>query len=125
MGKLLRQLTRESNIVARYGGDEFVVILPQTTADEANSVGERILTCLADAGTGAGRGTSLRSSAGTSVLAAHDFVIADIPHPLAPTYFQDIARSLIRQADEALYEAKRQGRGRLCRGATTIWGPLA
>ena len=87
MGKLLRQLTRESDIVARYGGDEFVVILPQTTADEAERVGARILSCLAEAGTGAGRGMSLRSSAGTSVLDAHDFVYHRHPPPARPELF--------------------------------------
>jgi two-component system, cell cycle response regulator len=124
MGKLLRQLTRESDIVARYGGDEFVVILPQTNLDEAEGVGARILSCLADSSAGSGRGQSLRSSAGVSMLLAHDFVLADIPHPVPPSYFQNVAQSLIRNADAALYQAKHQGRGRLCRGPETLWGTV-
>jgi PleD family two-component response regulator len=35
-----------------------------------------------------------------------------------------VAQNLLRQADAALYQAKRQGRGRLCRGDVTRWDPV-
>ena len=47
-GKVLRQATRDTDVVARYGGDEFVVLLPQTPGDDAEAVGLRILQVLAD-----------------------------------------------------------------------------
>ncbi len=125
MGKVLRHATRETDVVARYGGDEFVVILPQTAADDAERVGRRILQVLAER-TAQSRpeGLSLKSSAGFSVLPAHTFSPDDIRHPFPRGYFQGMAQNLIRQADVALYDAKRQGRGRLSRGAATSWDPL-
>jgi diguanylate cyclase (GGDEF)-like protein len=124
MGRILRQATRDTDIVARYGGDEFVVLLPQTAFESAELVGARILQVLADRPPKGFPGSlSLRSSAGVSVLAAHDFALDELPHPFPQGYFQSVAQNLIQKADAALYEAKRQGRGRLCRGDVTRWDP--
>ncbi len=125
MGKVLRQTTRDTDVVARYGGDEFVVLLPQTAAEDAEVVGQRILEVLGDRTVASPReGLSLRSSAGVSVLPAHTFSPEDLRHPFPQGYFQGVAQDLIRQADAALYTAKRQGRGRLCRGEATRWEPI-
>src|SRR5262249_29156521 len=126
MGKVLRQTTRDTDVVARYGGDEFVVILPQTAAEDAEVVGRRILEVLGDRTVAGPReGLSLRSSAGVSVLPAHTFSPADLRQPFPHGYFQGVAQGWIRQADEALSRARRQGRGRLCSGEPAGWEPLA
>jgi len=125
MGNILRQATRENDVVARYGGDEFVVLLPQTPADDAEVVGQRILSVLSETTVSLPDGAlALRSSAGVSVLSAHTFSSDDLRRSLPPGYFQGVAQRLIREADAALYEAKRQGRARLCRGAPAGWDPL-
>jgi two-component system, cell cycle response regulator len=125
MGKVLRQVTRETDVVARYGGDEFVVILPQTSADDAERIGLRVLQHLEDKTVLAPPGPKpLRTSAGLSVLPSHAFSFSDVPHPFPPKYFQDVAQELIRQADTALYQAKKQGRGRLCLGSPAVWAPM-
>ncbi len=126
MGKVLRQVTRETDVVARYGGDEFVVILPQTAADDAERIGLRVLQHLADKTVLATpTPMPLRTSAGLSVLPSHAFDHVDVPRPFPAKYFQDMAEELIRQADTALYQAKKQGRGRLCCGLPAGWAPIS
>jgi diguanylate cyclase (GGDEF)-like protein len=126
MGRVLRHATRETDVVARYGGDEFLVILPQTAAEDAERVGQRILEVLEEKTLlSRAEGLSLRSSAGFSVLPAHTFSTDDMRQPFPRGYFQGMAQNLIRHADVALYRAKREARGRLSRGAATCWDPIS
>ncbi len=91
---------RDVDILARYGGDEFVVILPETTVATAKSVAERL-----HAGVG---GHVFLQEAGINVHLSTSIGIAGFP---------DHAQSkedLVRKADEAMYRAKAGGRNRLC-----------
>ena len=50
VGRLLEQKSRQSNVVARYGGDEFIILMPETGPEQAQVLAERlrqwITTCL-------------------------------------------------------------------------------
>ncbi len=47
VGRLLEQKCRQSNVVARYGGDEFVILMPETGAEQAEILSERLRLWLA------------------------------------------------------------------------------
>ena len=87
---------RQSDTVARIGGDEFVAVLPETrTVDDALVVAEKIRLALAEPFVLAdGRPLAVSSSIGIAFYPAH----ARGP------------RDLLRHADEAMYEAKAAGR---------------
>ena len=83
---------RGTDLVARIGGDEFAVIAPNTDADHARGLAERIRTLVSEPD---------RDGVTVSIgLATLD--------PLRPE-----AAALFQAADAALYEAKRQGRNRV------------
>lgn len=89
--QIARQFLRPTDLLARYGGDEFVLLLPNTDAETAATIASRILTQL---------------------RLAH---IADVTHITASfgvSQFQtgDSYSSLFADADKALYQAKQQGR---------------
>jgi diguanylate cyclase (GGDEF)-like protein/PAS domain S-box-containing protein len=96
---LLVDLVRESDVVARYGGEEFVVLAPHTPRQGALVLAERVREATA---TSKHKSCSWRGSVTLSVG------VAELePAPAA-------SDSLIARADSALYEAKRQGRNRVC-----------
>ncbi len=92
---------RTTDIVFRYGGDEFTVLLPETSADDASTAARRLLEatreCRFDAD---GRSAKLTISIGSAVFDG-----------VKNNSDQD---TLIKQADKALYDAKRNGRNRWC-----------
>jgi diguanylate cyclase (GGDEF)-like protein len=95
---LLRANTRDPDIPARYGGEEMVVILPETMLRPAIEVAERIRTAVeATRFDHEGRSIDLTVSIGVSAC---------------PECVDDPA-DLLRAADDALYEAKRDGRNRV------------
>jgi diguanylate cyclase (GGDEF)-like protein len=120
IGAALRTAIRESDVIGRYGGDEFAIVLPHTELAGATQVGERILATLLGAHVAGPAGDVLIScSLGASTLLAPT---TDSPaRPLAGEYFRDIAEALIGSADGALYRAKKLGGGQLCRAEPIGW----
>jgi diguanylate cyclase (GGDEF)-like protein len=93
-------LVRRSDVVMRYGGEEFVVLLPETDADEAMKIAERLrlaIRSLARPHLGCERGIV------TISLGVASLEFAPEVRP---------ASDLLRAADRALYRAKRLGRDR-------------
>jgi diguanylate cyclase (GGDEF)-like protein len=87
----LRQVVKHKGLAYRYGGEEFAVILPNHTADEALAVAER-----------ARRAVEAANTCGLSVTSSYGVAVA-------PDHASTVAHWL-KKADEALYEAKHLGR---------------
>lgn len=98
---------RTYDVAGRFGGEEFVVLLPATGPDRARTVAERLRTSIAGlqvvvpAGPGSGRGT----------LA--DRVTVSIGIAALPAQAKDLT-GLLARADMALYAAKQAGRDLVC-----------
>ena len=91
VGRLLEQKSRQSNVVARYGGDEFIVLMPETGAEQAQVLAERLRQWLAtDPMLSEHR---ITGSFGVGSFPMHGFSIEDI----------------IRVADAGMYVSKRSG----------------
>ncbi len=103
---MLRELTREGDILARFGGEEFVIALPNTTVEGAVGLAERLRTAMADHHWDLGNSHVKRitASIGISDLAAGDFEAGTKPRELVDL--------LLRNADIALYHSKDTGRDR-------------
>ncbi|MGV8079540.1 MAG: diguanylate cyclase [Syntrophales bacterium] len=95
---LLKAHARESDIPARFGGEEFVVILPETNGEGGMIFGERIRNAVAGSKV-EGYPSQITISIG----------LATFPEDA------DSIQTLIRAADAALYEAKEKGRNRVRR----------
>lgn len=96
LGKLMRLLTRQHDIVCRFGGEEFIILLPDSSLEETRIVAERIRTVTAE--TSFAEGIHFTLSAGIAAL---------------PDCAADFSQ-LLRHADLAMYQAKNSGRNRVC-----------
>jgi diguanylate cyclase (GGDEF)-like protein len=98
---LLREATREVDFVARYGGEEFLILLPETGMAEALDIAERIRTRIAAE---VFPGRHMTVSIGVSEFPLHG----------------ENADQVVGAADEALYEAKREGRDKVRRAGLKL-----
>ena len=91
VGRLLEQKCRQSNVVARYGGDEFIILMPETGMEQARALAERLrLWIAADSMLSEHRVTG---SFGVASFPGHGFTAEDI----------------IRVADAGMYVSKHGG----------------
>ncbi|MEM7160128.1 MAG: diguanylate cyclase [Myxococcota bacterium] len=99
-GTVLQEQVRASDLACRYGGEEFMVIAPETTAEQARSLAERIRRSFGE------RSVEIQAGGPQSVsvgIAGSD-IMEDVPVE---------RRSLVIAADAALYRAKARGRDRV------------
>lgn len=96
VAQTLNELVREEDVICRYGGEEFVLLLPNTTVHGASELSERIRIKLCE--TSISRGKAVIQITASLGVAGFDLTSPD---------------SLVQRADAALYEAKRSGRNRV------------
>jgi two-component system, cell cycle response regulator len=99
VARLLRDALRTVDSVGRYGGEEFLVLLPHTPPDEALRTAERLRRSVEEHAFRAGK-RELRVTISVGVAT---WTQGDVPAPEA----------LIREADQALYRAKGRGRNQV------------
>jgi len=108
----LKATLRSADVACRYGGEEFCILLPQTTLSEAGVIAERMRQRVTETDYPHGKSQPLGTvsvSIGISTLAKHI----------------DTAESVIAAADRALYSAKHLGKNRIEFYVDNITGPLS
>lgn len=92
IAKAIQETTRAIDVVGRFGGDEFVVLLPDTDADQAPIVAERLTKTIRTVGTAADPRRPVTASVGVAIARPEDTVT-----------------TLLNSADEGAYRAKQAG----------------
>ena len=106
IGKIMKSIFRNSDLTGRYGGEEFIVLLPETDIEGAMAAAEKIRAEVENAEIVIAEKEVIRmtSSFGVSCLCEDD----DMP-------LEKKAADLVGRADKALYKAKSEGRNRVCK----------
>lgn len=95
---VIQSVLRGTDLLGRYGGEEFAVMMPETSAEEAAGVAERIREKISQILLDTGNDKiAIRVSIGVATLSPEELDV----------------QSLINRADAALYSAKREGRDRV------------
>ena len=100
VAEILLKSLRSVDIIARYGGDEFVVVLPETSVKTAKRIAKRL----------------------HRTIQAHKFLTEDgVPFQMTASFgisgfpeHAETKRELIRLSDQAMYRAKNSGRNQIC-----------
>ena len=95
VGRLLEQKCRQSNVVARYGGDEFIILMPETGVEQAHILAERLRLWIAQDPMLSEH--HITGSFGVASFPVHGFSMEDI----------------IRVADAGMYVSKHKGGDRV------------
>ncbi|MGB8930824.1 MAG: GGDEF domain-containing protein [Anaeromyxobacteraceae bacterium] len=103
VARTLRATIRQEDFVARFGGEEFVVIAPETGLDGARQLGERIRHAVE-------RSRCVWQEHELSVTVSVGVTVSVLPAEFVPG---QTARALVDVADRALYRAKDEGRNRV------------
>ena len=96
-GKILTRLTSESDVVARYGGEEYIILLAETGIDKAVELAERIRVAIENNHVGLDNGEVAHVTVSIGVTKLHNTDDKDI-------------EETIKRCDKALYKSKNNGR---------------
>lgn len=98
LGQVLPASLRRSDLPARWGGEEFALVLPGASGDDAVRIVERLRQAVAS----------------TSIVAAGQSLRCTVSIGMAEQRPGDSFDDLLRRADEAMYRAKTSGKNRVC-----------
>ena len=109
VANLLKNSLRRVDLVGRYGGEEFIVAMPETRIANAAEVAERIRSSIA-------RHDFQVYNVRTKVTVSQGIMVFDGEDAAATAGLdpKEIVAELIRKADESMYRAKEEGRNRVC-----------
>ena len=110
LAKVLRQTVRAADMVIRFGGEEFLVVLVDTVEKPADDVAEKIRATVEELEV---------KTAGTKLKKTISIGLAEYPKD-SDTFWQTV-----KFADVALYQAKEQGRNRVIRFLPEMWDDKA
>ena len=111
MSRLLRQTTRKTDSLCRWGGEEFLLILPETSEDRAVALGQNLLETLLASPVAISSGAPVQISFSAGVAGIDEAVQHDGRNPEEAEVA--VMDGLLRSADLALYRAKELGRRRV------------
>lgn len=94
VAKTIELQLRDGDILGRYGGEEFIVLLPQATKDDAIEVAQRVRNAI-------------------SSFTTENVGVVTVSIGVASEHSLDNKKKLIKRADVALYKAKENGRNRV------------
>lgn len=100
VGKIVTENTRKSDMVCRYGGEEFLIILADVTLEDANHVAEMLRKAI--------KTISIQRKSEQVIGITASFGVAIFP------YHGTTKEEIIEAADKALYRAKESGRDKVC-----------
>lgn len=101
LGKVLRRVLRDTDLLYRYGGDEFVAIVPDASTNDARKIGDRVLSSVRD--------ELFRIEGNEEIFRISISVgIASFPRDAKD------GKEVLELADRMMYRAKNRGRGCVC-----------
>lgn len=110
LGELIKKSIRDYDVACRFGGEEFVVLLPQTAIENAFDLADRLREKVANH-LFCSSTTMLRVTASFGVSMTPEF--SDSANPFTEEVVNTIAEKIVSDADNALYQAKEAGRNRV------------
>jgi diguanylate cyclase (GGDEF)-like protein len=103
--RLIHETVRRTDLVGRYGGEEFLVIMPQTNTEEALPIAQRIVSAIRD-----------HSFVFKGIVSMRTTVSVGLATYPSPEHGVTGKSSLLSAADQSLYTAKRTGKNK-----TVVW----
>jgi diguanylate cyclase len=100
--RLARHIIRQADLMFRYGGDEFLIILPSTDYEQGKHIAEKLCAALND--------NPMPMEAGGSVAMTASFGHLDVAGSKVSFIDKELGRELLRECDRKLYLAKHRGR---------------
>ncbi|MGJ8681383.1 sensor domain-containing diguanylate cyclase [Paraglaciecola sp.] len=94
---LIKNVMREQDKLARWGGEEFLILLPGTTIEGATAIGEKLRLAINEKPIGQPLGIKVSITAG-----------------IAQVNISDSFDTMFKRADDALYKGKKSGRNQIC-----------